>query len=204
MSERWLLWVFAVGEVLFGAVSVSWAGDGVVALQSAAPSCRNDSADVYVDCGNGTVTDNRTGLVWLKNANCFGAPDRETALELVAGLADLEGDDDDDCGLSDGSSPGEWRLPTKSEWQAMTADAVALGCIAGSTGGPSITIDDGTGCWIDVSELSSFVGVEFYYWSSTKNVTFWSDAWSVNLNYGSVFQGLETGTLHVWPVRGGQ
>ena len=48
------------------------AGDGVVALQTAAPTCPDDSGDRYVDCDNGTVTDNETGLVWLANADCFG------------------------------------------------------------------------------------------------------------------------------------
>ncbi len=26
----------------------------------------------FTDNGDGTVTDNQTGLIWLKNANCFG------------------------------------------------------------------------------------------------------------------------------------
>ena len=26
----------------------------------------------FTDNGDGTVTDNLTGLIWLKNANCFG------------------------------------------------------------------------------------------------------------------------------------
>ena len=29
-----------------------------------------DNANRLVDCGNGTVTDTATGLIWLKNANC--------------------------------------------------------------------------------------------------------------------------------------
>jgi hypothetical protein len=53
----------------------SLAGDGVVALQTADPSCPDDSGKIYVDCGNGTVTDNRTGLVWLKNADCLLTPE---------------------------------------------------------------------------------------------------------------------------------
>ena len=28
----------------------------------------------FTDNANGTVTDNLTGLIWLKNANCFGRP----------------------------------------------------------------------------------------------------------------------------------
>ena len=62
-----------------------------------------------------TVTDNRTGLVWLENADCLGAVDWFTAKEVVAGLSDLQGSDPDDCGLSDDSSPGEWRLPLLGE-----------------------------------------------------------------------------------------
>ncbi len=40
------------------------------AARHAAPPCFDD-ANRYVDCGNGTVTDTVTGLIWLKNANCF-------------------------------------------------------------------------------------------------------------------------------------
>ena len=69
------------------------AGDGVVALQTAEASCGAGSpaSTVYVDCGNGTVTDRRTGLVWLANADCLGGGvDWYTAMEFVAGLADLD------------------------------------------------------------------------------------------------------------------
>jgi hypothetical protein len=43
----------------------------VVALQTVVPSCADDSANRCVDCGNGTVTNNDTGLVWLANADCL-------------------------------------------------------------------------------------------------------------------------------------
>ena len=116
---------------LLWGVSGAWAGDGIVALQTADPSCRTTTTPPprYVDCGNGTVTDNKTGLVWLKQANCIGAAgggtgvplgrvNWHTAMEFVAGLSDLR-DDPLDCGLSDGSSPGDWRLPSVTEWQEM-------------------------------------------------------------------------------------
>jgi hypothetical protein len=40
-----------------------------------APGCfNNDPAGLrFVDCGNGTVQDTQTGLIWLKNANCLPA-----------------------------------------------------------------------------------------------------------------------------------
>ena len=107
------------------------AGDGVVALQTADPSCRDASTAIYVDCGNGTVTDNRTGLVWLANADCVGDLHWSAAMGFVAGLADL--DDgfcanegltaaECDCGLSDGCR--RWRsgrrwLPTPSAWAVV-------------------------------------------------------------------------------------
>ena len=76
-----------------------------------------------MDCGNGTVTDTVTGLIWLKQADCLGVHDWAAANRAAAGLKD------GDCGgLTDKSSPGDWRLPTKDEWSATIARAVALGC----------------------------------------------------------------------------
>jgi hypothetical protein len=62
----------------------------------------------FHDNDNGTVTDNLTGLVWLKNAHCFADVSWENAVELANAVAD---DQYDFCGLSDGSQPGDWRLP---------------------------------------------------------------------------------------------
>ena len=116
-------------------------GDGMVALQTADPACGDNSNNRFVDCGNGTVTDNQSGLVWLANADCIGSLDWYEAMAAVASLADLEADGaclglttkECDCGLSDGSSPGEWRLPTVTEWEAMIAPGQALSCSRGIT-----------------------------------------------------------------------
>lgn len=56
---------------------------------------------------NGTVTVN--GQVWLKNADCFGKVLYSSAQSAVAGLANGQ------CGLTDGSTQGQWRLPTLAE-----------------------------------------------------------------------------------------
>ncbi len=185
------------------------AGNGVVAVQTADPSCTDSSGKVYVDCGNGTVTDNRTGLVWLKNADCLGDVDFQTAMEFAAGLSDMPSTSAaaaHDCGLSDGSSPGEWRLPSAAEWEAMIADAVALGCISGQSGGPSITDDTGSSCWQE-GPGNSFTGIQNdEYWSSTTSVIFPDvDAWRARLEPGNLSStGVKIGDLFVWPVRGGQ
>ena len=69
----------------------------------------------FIDNKDGTVTDKLTGLNWLKNTNCFGKLNWRGAVLAAEGLK--EGD----CGpnpalvLSDGSSAGDWRLPTMGE-----------------------------------------------------------------------------------------
>jgi hypothetical protein len=105
-----------------------------------------DNFNRYIDCGNGTVTDTVTGLVWLKDAGCLGVLDWATANQAAAALK--EGD----CSLADGSSAGDWRLPTKSEWEATQSQARALGCLA-----PPLTNDSGTGCLANGS--TSFINI---------------------------------------------
>ena len=77
------------------------------------PPSPTPSSYRYTDNGNGTVTDNRSELIWLKNANCFEQQNWEPAMQNAANLANEQ------CGLSDGSTSGMWRLPTKDEWEAM-------------------------------------------------------------------------------------
>ena len=62
---------------------------------------------------NGTITDTATGLVWLKNADCFGKKDWNSAMSSAQSLSSGS------CGLSDGSKAGQWRLPTKDELKAI-------------------------------------------------------------------------------------
>ena len=181
-------------------------GSGVVALQTADPSCGDDSGDRYVDCGNGTVTDNDTDLVWLADADCLGEVQWHTAMEFVAGLKDIPAASaaaTNDCGLSDGSSSGEWRLPSIDEWEAMIeyADDV-LGCL------PTISDDGGELCWSQgcvVAGNCSFSGVvSSRYWSSTTRADLLTQAWSVKLDFGDVNGTGKSNYWHIWPVRGGQ
>lgn len=197
--------------VLIVVAAPARAGDGLVALQTADPSCADDSGDRYVDCGNGTLTDNETGLVWLADADCFGELDWLGAKATVAGLSDLPDDGglcgsltphECDCGLSDGSSPGEWRLPTIEEWVAMTEYAAeVLYC------SPTVPNDAGTGCWsvgcIFVGQCS-FVGVQSSrYWSSSSFVPDPAYAWTLELDFGHREINALATTSYVWPVRGG-
>jgi hypothetical protein len=191
-----------VGAVLLVSCPVeALAGEGVVALQTAAPSCPTYSPEeIYHPCGNGTVTDNRTGLVWVADAGCIGYVDWSTALEFVAGLKDGE------CGLTDGSSPGEWRLPSIAEWETMIADARTFGCTESALGGPTITNDFGTACWTDACppSLCSFSGVQAGpYWSATSSLGS-NEAWMISLHFGDLVDGDKDSVRLVWAVRGGR
>lgn len=211
MSARRLLQWLPVMAMLASA-GVAVGGEGVVAIQTAEPSCRTADTTIYEPCDNGTATDNRSGLVWLANANCFGQLSLPDAIDAVAGLADLPagacgpGVDEDgcDCGLSDGSSAGEWRLPTIAEWHAMIEGAAAAGC------SPTLRNDFDSACWIDGCyelDLCSFYDVQAArYWSSSPDLLTASNfgAWWVDLNDGSDGQDQSHTLFYVWPVRGGQ
>jgi len=94
-----------------------------------------DTVGRYAVCGDGTVKDNLTGLFWLANANCFNSQNWPDASLSAAQLADGQ------CGLTDGSLPGDWRLPTIEEWQVILDAANANGC-----GEPTVPDVVGTGC----------------------------------------------------------
>src|SRR5262249_27768511 len=63
----------------------------------------------FTDDANGTVRDNLTGLIWLRNANCFGPKAWADALFAAGTLASGS------CDLTDGSVQGDWRLPNVKE-----------------------------------------------------------------------------------------
>ena len=69
----------------------------------------------FTDNKNGTVTDNLTKLVWLKSMNCFGIQDWQSAILATSRLKEGDCGPNPDLVLSDGSSPGDWRLPTMQE-----------------------------------------------------------------------------------------
>lgn len=68
-----------------------------------------DAGPRFLENGDGTVTGQESGLVWLQNAGCLGPMNWEEANKACAQLAEGA------CGLEDGSKAGAWRLPTKQE-----------------------------------------------------------------------------------------
>jgi hypothetical protein len=142
----------------------------------------------FTDNGDGTVTDNLTGLIWLENANCFGTRTWANALSDCNGLASGS------CGLTDGSSAGDWRLPNVRELFSLAHFGFY---------NPAVPNTAGTGQW---TADDPFTNVQSsFYWSSTTYAGVTYDAWNVGMNDGlvSYFDKADLDGLYVWPVRGG-
>jgi hypothetical protein len=174
--------------------------DGVPVETRADPTCWPESGEVdadyrYVDCANGTVLDTVTGLLWLQDADC--AADLATWWEAVAVVAQLgEGQ----CGLTDNSEPGDWRLPTEGEWERTVARAAALGCTSSGSGSPpTMTNDPGTDC-LAVGP-TSFFDAPVAAWTSRSVETDPDRAWRVGLQSGTLFSVAKTAIGTAWPVR---
>ncbi|GAF68452.1 unnamed protein product, partial [marine sediment metagenome] len=145
---------------------------------------------------DGTVTDNLTGLIWLKDANCIatnytgfdsdGQVTWQQALDFVDGIND--GTTYPLCGA--GST--DWRLPNVRELHSLI-----------HYGYRDLAVPDtsGTNKW---SEDDPFNNVKSDYWSSSTYTDFTGNAWRVNMYGGSVYTYTKSNDYCVWPVRGGQ
>ena len=130
----------------------------------------------FKDNNDGTITDNLTGLLWLKNADCFGSRTWHEALSDSNGLSSGE------CGLTDGSNVGDWRLPNRFELESL------------------LDLNN----WMPAIVLPSpFQLVQWYpYWTST-NRAGTDHSWCINLDSGEIDATPRSHYWHVWPVRGG-
>ena len=140
----------------------------------------------FVDNSNGTVTDQLTGLVWLKNANAFNTRTWAQALADCAALANGQ------YSLTDGSTAGQWRLPSIRELKSLVCLQYA---------NPPLANTQGTAQWTADQPFSSVQSG--YYWSSTSHATNASSAWLVGFGGGRLVADGKTFTYYVWPVRAG-
>jgi hypothetical protein len=138
----------------------------------------------FTDNGNGTVTDNLTNLIWLKNADCFSFQTWLGALSVANNLADDPDSTTTDCGLSDGSVAGDWRLPNIKELQSLLDYSTAQPPLP--AGHPFLNVRAAI------------------YWSSTTLAGIGGGgAWGVAMLTGGTDIGGKDGGQIVWPVRGG-
>jgi hypothetical protein len=165
--------------------AVKGAGGGTVKLQSTGEYVAFNSGDDgsiqagvaptfqrWVDNADGTITDTVTGLIWLKKADCINQP-WSAALAAVNTLASGQ------CGLTDNSTAGSWRMPNRNEMQSLSDrmetnhadffDATYLNF-------------DGT---VFREPIFTNFMVSQYYWTSTTDAANTSEAWTVfSCDYG--------------------
>jgi hypothetical protein len=138
----------------------------------------------FVDHADGTVTDQLTGLTWLKNAGCFTSTNWANALNDVNQLASGA------CGLSDGSSAGQWRLPNLHELESLVNVAYSNPAI--TPGSPFFNVSNGI------------------YWTSTSyygGLPGSPSAWAIRMSDGryindGVANAKTSASNAVWAVKG--
>jgi hypothetical protein len=131
----------------------------------------------FTDRGDGTVKDNLTGLIWLKDANCFGKQTWPDAFNYSNSLRHGI------CGLSDDSIARDWRLPNINELLSLMDYSVNAPAMP--VGHPFNNVQ------------------EFYYWSSTMSGGE-GTVWYVYFGGGvNTLPQISTTIIYLWYVRGG-
>ncbi|SJZ88006.1 Protein of unknown function [Trichlorobacter thiogenes] len=143
----------------------------------AVPSWVPSNSSRFTDNSNGTVTDNYSGLIWLKNASCTetvgGISNSSGKLTWANALTWSNNLSSGLCGLTDGSSTGQWRLPNVNE-------LLSLGPV-----------------WPPASPFTSVQSSQ--YWSSSSSSS--SGSWNVAISSGVINAYVKTYSNYVWPVR---
>lgn len=132
----------------------------------------------FIDNSNGTITDSLTGLVWLKNANCFGTQTWSNSLTSANNLASGA------CGLSDGSTAGAWRLPNRKELFSLINRQ-----------------QSSSSTWLTGLGFSSVLSKA--YWTSSSYANNTNYAWSIRMYDGGVYSDSKSNSYYLLPVSGG-
>jgi hypothetical protein len=142
----------------------------------------------FTDRGDGTVRDNLTGLIWLKDASCVGSGNWTQAF---AAVADLNAGTDFGCEDYRAGTLTDWRVPNVRELHSL----IAFGFFS-----PALANAAETAQW---ANGNAFSGVQVAsYWSSTTAGSDPSVAFSVYFGSGNIFAEVKTSPVFVWPVHG--
>jgi len=120
----------------------------------------------FIDYGDGTLADTVTGLTWLKRGDCI-QQSWSGAMTAVNNLASGQ------CGLTDGSTAGQWRMPNRSEMLSLSDRAPTF---------PQAAYLDGqyqaSSAVTGPVVFNNFV-ISDYYWTSTTDAADTTQAWTI-------------------------
>lgn len=128
----------------------------------------------FIDNANGTITDQKTGIIWLKEANCFGTKPLNEAV-LVTGFLSSGA-----CGLADSSTAGDWRIPETRELESLI-DPERIPALP--AGHPFSNVQSN------------------YYWASDSVSLIADNPWDAFLIFGCVGDSDKPDEVYIWPVR---
>jgi len=135
----------------------------------------------FTDNADGTVTDNLTGLMWLKDGNCLSKKRWKDSFSMIT---DFNNNPKNYNCLGYAVNYSDWRLLNINELESVINYGVSDSATWLNAGG-----------FIDVKNV--------YYWASTTfNVTT-SKAWLVRMSDGYKLQVSKANSYFVWPVRSG-
>jgi hypothetical protein len=153
---------------------------------------RAGAALSYANNGDGTITDNNTGLMWAKkdDNNVDELHDKDTVYTWADAFAVHI------AGLNSAAFGGhtDWRLPNAKELQSI----VNYGQVD-----PAVSSEFNTNCATGVDVLTGSCTAASFYWTSSSFVSYPTDAWFVYFGDGSVFAFPKSDKMYVRAVRGG-
>ena len=143
----------------------------------------------FIDNGDGTLSDMVTGLTWLKQADCI----HQSWLSALASVNALASGQ---CGLSDGSSAGQWRVPNRSEMLSLSDRAPTF---------PQASYFNGTpgpdGATVTMPVVFNNFKVSVYYWTSTTDAADTTQAWTLYSCDFGVYNIMKTDAQFALAVR---
>jgi hypothetical protein len=146
-------------------------------------------ARAYVDNGDGTITDTKTGLMWEKLSGDGSIHDYNTLYTWTNAFTKI-------TSLNTASFAGhtDWRLPNANELQTLAK----IGAL-----GPAIDAAFNTNCVGSCTPLTCSCTRSNGYWSSSTFQGGPTYAWIVYFDVGYVYASGKTLSLYVRGVRGG-
>jgi len=143
-----------------------------------------------IDNRDGTISDTVTGLTWLKQANCI----QESWADAVAAVNNLASGQ---CGLTDGSTVGQWRIPNRFEMLSLAIRSVTFSIAAYYGGAYTPNLNDITGPGV----FTTFEDSQFY-WTSSTYANDPTQAWTVySCDFGA-YNMPKSGVGYTMAVRG--